>query len=207
MLSVEAAEHIALGRPFHIVADKEIEQAVAIVVKPQSRRAESLALAETARVGDVHECAFTGVAEQPVLANAGDENVGEAIIVVVAHSHAHAIEFDIDTRARSHVGESAVPVVVVEAQRGAVLLVAGPVGTVDQQDVLPSVPIVVQKGAAGAERLRQELPAERPTVVLELNPSLGGHVRESKTRRSRRAGLSPGEKRHPRQRCQTCHSP
>ena len=48
VLAVEAAEHIVLGRPLHIVADEEIEQAVAVIVEPQRGCAESLALAETA---------------------------------------------------------------------------------------------------------------------------------------------------------------
>ncbi len=78
-------------------------------------------------VGDVNERAFAGVAEQPVLADAGDENVGEAVVVVIADGHAHAVEFNIEAGARGYIGEGAVAVVVVEAKRGAVLLVAGPV--------------------------------------------------------------------------------
>ncbi len=44
---------------------------------------------------------------------------------------------------------------------------------VDQQNVLPAVAIVVEKGAAGAESFRQELAAERAAVVLKLDSGLG----------------------------------
>ena len=36
MLAVEAAKYVVLGRPLDIVADKKIEQPVAVVIKPQS---------------------------------------------------------------------------------------------------------------------------------------------------------------------------
>ena len=118
------------------------------------------------------------------MANAGNENVREAIIVIVPHSHAHTVEFDIETRVRRDIRERTIAVVMVKAQRGAIFFVARPVGTVNEQNILPAVAVVVQKSAAGAERLRQEFSAEGPTVVLELNSGLAGHIREPKTRRS-----------------------
>ena len=51
-------------------------------------------------------------------------------------------------------------------------LVSGPVGAVDQQNVLPAVAIVVKKGAAGAQRLGQEFSAEGSAVVLEVDAGL-----------------------------------
>ena len=41
ILAVHAAEDIVLGRPLHVVADEQIQQAIAIVVEPQSGRAEA----------------------------------------------------------------------------------------------------------------------------------------------------------------------
>ena len=35
VFTVEAAEDVVLGRPFHVVTDKQIEQAIAIVIEPQ----------------------------------------------------------------------------------------------------------------------------------------------------------------------------
>ena len=54
---------------------------------------------------DVDECALAGVAEQPVLADAGDEDVRKAVIVVVADGDAHAVHLDIEAGAARHVSE------------------------------------------------------------------------------------------------------
>ena len=53
------------------------------------------------------------------------------------------------------------------------LLVSGPVGAVDEQDVLPAVAIVVEEGAAGAQSLGQKLAAEGAAVVLEVEAGRG----------------------------------
>ena len=181
VFAVEAAEDVGFGRPLHVVADEQIEQAVAIVVEPQRGGAEALALAEAGGVGDVDERALAGVAEESVLADAGDEDVGKAVVVVVADGHAHAVEFDIETGAGGYVGEGAVAVVAVEPKRGAGFLVSGPVGTIDQKNVLPAVAIVVEKGAAGAESFGQELSAEGSAVVLEVDAGRIGDVGEAKS--------------------------
>ena len=74
-----------------------------------------------------------------------------------------------------------------------VLLVTGPVGTVDQQDVLPAVAIVVEKGASRAESFRQKLATESAAIVLKLDSGLAGDIGEAKSeciavRRLRREG-------------------
>ena len=148
LLAVEAAEDVVLGRPLHVVADEQIEQAVAIEVQPHRRRAEGHASVQTAGFRRVHERALAGVAEQPVLADAGDKHVGEAVVVEVADGDAHAVQLDVEACGARDVGERAVPVVAIEAQRRSLLLVAGPVHAVDEQDVLPAVGVVVEERAA-----------------------------------------------------------
>src|SRR6202044_3425231 len=84
VLSVETAEDIVVRRPLHVVADEKIEQSIAIVVEPESGGAETLALAETRSVRDIHERSLAGVAEESILSDAGDQDVGKAVVVVVA---------------------------------------------------------------------------------------------------------------------------
>ena len=96
MLSVEAAKNVALGRPLHIVADEQVEQTVAIEIEPQGRRAEALPAAEPARLRDIDKMALAGILEEPVLADAGDENIGEAVVVVIADGHSHAVHLDVE---------------------------------------------------------------------------------------------------------------
>ena len=80
-----------------------------------------VALAQPARVGYIDECTFTCIAEQAALSDAGDKNVREAVIVVIADGDAHAVEFDIESRMRGHISECAVMIVVVETQGTALL--------------------------------------------------------------------------------------
>ena len=41
VLAVHAAEDIVLGRPLHVIADEQIEQAIAVVIEPERGRAEA----------------------------------------------------------------------------------------------------------------------------------------------------------------------
>ena len=118
LLAVEAAEHVVLGRPLDVVADEQIEQAVAIEVEPQRRRAERRSRPpRPLALRDVDERALAGIAEQPVLADAGDEEIGKAVVVAVADGDAHPVHLDVEAGGARHVGERAVAVVAVEAQR------------------------------------------------------------------------------------------
>src|SRR5579859_1670569 len=128
-------------------------------------------VAEPAVIGDVHKRALTSVVKQAALAYAGNEEVGKAVVIEIAHGDAEAVHLDIQTRALGYVGEGAVSIVVVEAQCGALPLVARPVHAVDEDDVLPAVVIVIQKRAAGAQCLGQIFAAERAAVVLEIDAS------------------------------------
>ena len=118
------------------------------------------------------------------------ENVGKAVVVVVADRHAHAVHLDVEAGAARDVGERAVAVVAVQAQRRSLALVARPVHAVDQQDVLPAVGVVVEKRAAGAERFRQQLAAVGAAVVPELQAGRGGDVDEPEARAAAAAAPS-----------------
>jgi hypothetical protein len=120
-------------------------------------------------------------AEEAILADAGDEQIGEAVVVVIADGNAHAVHFDVESRGFRHVGEAAVAIVVIEAQRAALLLVAGPIHRIDEQDVLPAVGVVIEKGAAGAERFGQELAAVGSAVVLKVHAGLCCYIDELET--------------------------
>src|SRR5437899_8181213 len=102
--AVEAAEDIVLGGPANIIADEKIEQAVAVVIKPQGRCAEALMFEEAAGTRGVHESPFAGVAEETALADAGDENIGETVVVVIADGHAHSVKLDVE-RSEEHTSE------------------------------------------------------------------------------------------------------
>ncbi len=109
------------ARPAHVVADEEVEVAVAVVVEERARRRPLLLVAADAgRRGDVGEArAGVLVAQQLVGADRGDEQVDVAVVVVVAGGDARAVEREIDARLAAHVAEAARAVVLVERERAA----------------------------------------------------------------------------------------
>ena len=107
--------------------------------------------------------------EQPVLAHACDQNVGKSIVVIIADSNTHAVHFHIKSGAGGNIGEAAVSVVVIKPERRATLLVAGPIHSVDQKNVLPAIAVIVEKSTTGTQSLGQKLSSKRPAVVLKLN--------------------------------------
>src|SRR5580704_14262311 len=171
MLPVQAAEHIVLGRPLHVVADEQVKAAVTVRIKPQRGRAQGLPVAEATGVGNVDESSLPAILEKPVLSNTCDQDVGKTVVVVIAHGDAHSIHLYIETDFVGYVGKSTVAVVVVEPKRGRLALVAGPVHAVNKENVLPAVAIVVEEGAARAERFGKKLASVRATVVLKLMPA------------------------------------
>src|SRR5262249_5766802 len=103
----------------------------------------------------VGECAIAIVVIKNAARVLGYVEIRKSIAVVIAHRDSHAVSVSRCPGFFRHVGESAVPVVVVEgiAQRllGGVK-VTGP--AVHQVDVHPSVVVVVKKSAAGAHGFR-----------------------------------------------------
>src|SRR5437879_3532673 len=74
------------------------------------------------------------VVEQAVAADGGDEQVGPAVVVVVANARAQAVDADGQPAGGGHVLEGAVARVAVEGERGRRFggLVAGPGAGVDE---------------------------------------------------------------------------
>src|SRR3954452_20118319 len=100
------------------------------------------------------------------LTDSGDENVVEAVVVIVAHCRAESEERNAEAGFTSHICECAIVIIVKELRRGgAVFLMAGPVLSVDDEDVGIAVVVVVDERAAGAHCLRQPFFSERAVVV------------------------------------------
>src|SRR5438477_10209454 len=107
---------------------------------------------EAAGTRGVHERSLASVAKKMALADAGDENIGETVVVVIADGHAHSVELDVESCGAGDIGKGSVAIVAVEAKSGTLALVTGPVHSIDQKNVLPAVAVVVEERAAGAQR-------------------------------------------------------
>src|SRR6185369_2968772 len=92
VFAVERAEEICLRRPVDVVADEEIELAVVVIVEPGGARGKTW-IADAGGFGYVEKLAAAEVVEEMVWADAGDVDVGVAVVVVVSRGDADAIHF------------------------------------------------------------------------------------------------------------------
>src|SRR5215831_1761939 len=128
-----------LWRPLHIVADKEVEKPIAIEIKPEGGSTERMAAAKACCARNVNEGAFAGVLKQATLSYTGDVDIGEPVVVKVPYSNTHAIHFHIESGAPRDVRKCAVAIVAIEAESRPLALMTGPVHSIDQKNVLPSI--------------------------------------------------------------------
>ena len=183
LFTIDAAEDIVLRRPFHVVAHEQIEKSVAVEVEPQRRCAERRPTGEAARPRDVGEGAFAVVVKEPVLSDARDQQIGKAVVVVIADRDAHPVHLNVETRRARDVAKRSIAVVAIEAERGALACMARPVHAVHKKNVLPAVAVVIQKRTTGAERLGQIGAAECAAVVAEAHARCRSYVDKVKTGR------------------------
>src|SRR6266446_6869221 len=74
------------------------------------------------------------------------------------------------------IDESSFAGIAKEPQRGSLAFMAGPVHAVDEKDVLPAVAVVVEKRAARAQSLREQLATVGAAVMPELDSSRACNV-------------------------------
>src|SRR5262249_21234237 len=179
VLAVQSAMEVLVDGPFDVVADKQVQLSILVVIEPNGARGES-GIVYAGPSGNVLKLAVALIAEQMIRTEAGYINVYEAVIVVVGDRTTKPVHFDRKPCLAGHVGKSTVTVVVVKRGIRLLALMIGPVHRIDQQDVLPTIVVVVQERASGSNGFGQELLAVSTAVVLELNPCLRGNVGKSR---------------------------
>ena len=160
-----------LGPEVSVVGRVEVLIAVAVdVTEGGTGRPAVVVFAFDARHHrNVREGAVAVVAEELVVPVAGHVEVQVTIPVVVADGAAQTVGVVLQAGHGGHVGESAVPVVVVES--------AGVLGT-DEVEIEPAVAIVVEQRHPRSHRLGGKLPPEAAVLVDEVDPGTGGSVNE-----------------------------
>src|SRR6266481_5655046 len=107
-----------------------------------------------------------------ILGVCGDEEIVEAVVVVIPHGHAHSEHLNVEASIVRHVREGAVMIIVVELGCRVFLNVAGPVHPVDEENVRPAVVVVVNESNARPHSLRQEFLSKSAIVVNKANAGL-----------------------------------
>ena len=110
--------------------------------------------------------------------DAGDIEVFAPVVVIVADSHAERIQSgDVQPCLMGHIRKGAVPVIMIERHRRlAVDMPAGNLRVVQQQDVLPSIAVIVYKRAPGAKGLDKVFSWRFRALLLEMEAGFGRDV-------------------------------
>ena len=136
-----------------IVAHKQVELAVPVVVDPRAASAPAGPVqAYPGRLRDVAESAVSVIVVQGVLAPVGDEQVFVPVVVVIADRNTRRPARAHEPRPLSHIRECAVSIVVIQAVRGTPRSFPEACPA-KQQNVQPTVVIVIEKRAPAAHRL------------------------------------------------------
>ena len=143
----------------HIAGDEQIQMTVTVIVQKTAACAPAGSRSRDAGfLRDVGERAVAVVAVQHVVPPVGDEQIVEAVVVVVADATGLAPAGMGQPRLLRDVGERAVAVVVEQvAGRLAVPHFRVEAAAVHQKDVEPAVVVVVEERRAAAHFLEQEL--------------------------------------------------
>ena len=102
------ADLVGGEREIEVMRDEEIEMAVAIVVDERGARAPQR-IGEARLRRDVGERAVAAIVEERRGAEPGDEQVEEAVVVVVADGRAHAVDAQREPGTVGDVGEAKAP--------------------------------------------------------------------------------------------------
>ena len=134
-----------------IAGDKQIQQAIMIVITPGRTRRPS-AERDASFLCDVRKGPIMIVVIKPVLAKIGDVDIWPTVIVVVAYRNTEAPAFICHSSTGSDIGESAVVIVVKEHGAGYWSLPPFRLSgrAVQEIDVQPAIVVVVNQGDARA---------------------------------------------------------
>ncbi len=131
----------------------------------------------------------------------GDKDVRPAIVVVVADGYTHSEIGPGNTGFFGDIGEGAVAIIFVEGVANGLAGLPEIAGAaIDQENIHPAIIVVVEEGAAGAQRFREE-PARRYGVFV--NPIDFGVGRRNFEEEWRSCRASLGLKRKTERPCGT----
>src|SRR5437667_6011710 len=165
-----------------VVGDEQIEFAVAIVVDKRAASVPTLAVpAHPGFVGHIGERAIAVIVVKHVLAKIGDEEIFEAVIVVIANADPLSPAGVGYASLQSNVGECAVSIIFEEMGRWFLALgETFQARSVHQENVEPAVVVVIIKSNAAASGLKQIFVLVLAAVdCFGIQPRLAGDIEKT----------------------------
>jgi len=151
------------------MGNEQIELAVVIVIEPDCSGREPR-IPNTSLCGDIGESSVSQVSEEVVPVERGDIDVVMAVVIVVTNGATEAVDLSCESRFFGDVGKCAVVVIVIEGWIGMSRPMAGPVPGVNEENVLPSIAVVIYGAHTAAHGFWQILLAEGARVMVKMNP-------------------------------------
>src|SRR5579884_278897 len=182
-----AAPEVPFRRPIDIVSDHQIEAPVVVGIKPRRTRSPASRVLDPRLPGHIGERSIAIVAIENRSPVAADEQIGKAVVVIVAHGDSHPEQtFSAHARFRSDVGKRSIAVIAVQRpaqrMRGLIDLRRR---AVHQIKIEQPVLVIVDPAAAAAHGLDQVLLRSRSIVVPEIDPCSPRHIRKRDLARAR----------------------
>src|ERR1019366_1414504 len=151
-IDVGAGFRSMLQIELNVVGDEEIEVPVAIIVdKGATGAPPGVIVPESCRSGDIGKRSVAIVSIQFVLSEVGAEQILETVVVIITDRHGRCPSCRTQTRFLGNVSEGAIAVVAVEAACRSLRNTAQSVA-VQNENVHPTVVVVVEEGTAAAHR-------------------------------------------------------
>src|SRR4029077_21213679 len=140
-----------------VVGYEKIKPAIAIVIDESATGVPALAVGgDTGLGGDIGKRAVAVVVVEDVLAEVGDEEIVEAVVVVIADADGLPPAGMNEARLSGDVGESTVAIIFVQAIGG--LLAGGKAfqpRAIHQENIEPAIVVVIVEGDAATGGLQQ----------------------------------------------------
>src|SRR5580704_12862316 len=136
------------------------------------------------------------------LSERGDEDIVEAVVVVITDGHAHSEKLNCKPGLRGHVRECSVVIIVIERRMRHRPMMLRPVRAIYEKKILPAVAIVIDERDARPHRLGKVFFPKSSIIVREMNSRRSrdvfeldrGSGRRGKTWRGRRKERSSGQR-------------
>ncbi len=161
-----------------VVGHEEVQIAAALDIQKARPGADLAGAGHAGLLGHRGKRAVAVVAVQHMGAKVGNEQVGPAIIVVVAHGNPQAVAGVAHPGLLGHILEAEVAQVAVQGIAGwrAFPLRAAQRGAIDEIDIHQAVAVVVERGQAGADRFDDVPFAARAIGMAPADAGAGGQI-------------------------------
>ena len=163
-----------------IVGHKQVEQSVAIVIKPGRTCAPSARVFHPRVISDIRECAIPVVVKKRVRLEASDVQIGEPVIIEIGCGNSHTVERQpIDSSFYGYIFKVPIPQISIKRiHHRNRTLAARSFSAINEENVLQSIAIEIQERYSASHGFDKEAIGRLSAELFPLDASLLSDVSE-----------------------------